>query len=147
MKIVFSRIISFQCFLERLNTIFIRSDRQTDTQTDRQTDTQTDTQTDAQTDTQTDTQTDRQTDIQTDRKNQIGFLYNIPGSFERIVLNVYNIQALHSFVKVKQYDGHNNEHGGKLLWAEICGTFVGYKYLLHKRVRNPLKFRRTMYGV
>ena len=23
----------------------------------------------------------------------------------------------------------------------------GYKYLRHKRVRNPLKFRRTMYGL
>ena len=23
----------------------------------------------------------------------------------------------------------------------------GYKYLLHKRVRNPLKFRRTMSGL
>ena len=45
---------------------------------------------------------DRQTDRQIERKDQIWFLYNIPGSFERIVLNVFNIQALHSFVKIKQ---------------------------------------------
>ena len=36
------------------------------------------------------------------RKDQIVFLYNIPGSIERSVLNVFNIQSLHSFVKVKQ---------------------------------------------
>ena len=30
------------------------------------------------------------------------FLYNIPGSVERSVLNVFNVYSLHSYVKVKQ---------------------------------------------
>ena len=33
------------------------------------------------------------------RKDQTGILYNIPGSVERSVLNVFNVQALHSYVK------------------------------------------------
>ena len=68
---------------------------------------------------------------------KIGFLYNIPGSIERSVLNVFNIQALHSFVKVTLYtimDMVVNYYGQK--YAERS---YGYKYLLHKRVPNPLK--------
>ena len=62
---------------------------------------------------------------------------------------MFNIQALHSFVKVKQYYAMDtimnmvvNYYGQK--YAERS---YGYTYLLHKRVRNPFKFRRTMSGL
>ena len=58
---------------------------------------------------------------------------------------MFNIQALHSFVKVTLFtimDMVVNYYGQK--YAERS---YGYKYLLHKRVPNPLKSRCTISGL
>ena len=59
---------------------------------------------------------------------------------------MFNIQALHSFVKVKQQYTLDTIMNMVVTYygQKYAERSYEYKYLLHKRVPNALKFRRNM---